>query len=146
MFTRIGNLLLASWFLLMVVWPGNWRFAGSPPPIPQGPVTVRMMVVTAAICIWFLSAVGLFFRSRLLWLVSLLCEGAATFVSAWVSIQMTRDFLFPNPAGGQPRAEGIIGFVSNIMALVAFTGFCAAWFFFSLGVFIGLLRMRKQLR
>src|ERR1019366_1523021 len=56
MFTRIGNLLLASWFLLMVIWPENWRWAGSPPPIPHSPLTFREIVITAAICVWFLSA------------------------------------------------------------------------------------------
>jgi hypothetical protein len=146
MFTRIGNLLLASWFLLMVIWPENWRWAGSPPPIPHSPLTFREIVITAAICVWFLSALGLFFRSRLMWLVSLVGVGAATFVSAWISIHMIRDFLFQSSADAQPKAEGIIGIVANILAVVTIIGFCAVWFSFSLGLFIGLVKMRKQVR
>src|SRR5271166_3984535 len=56
-FTRIGNLLLAAFFLLSAIGSeDHWRWAGSPPPLPDGPPTFRGILMGAITVIWFAGA------------------------------------------------------------------------------------------
>jgi hypothetical protein len=56
-------------FVLCVIVPDSWCGGPSDPgprtPVPPGPMTLRELMFTAAAFVWFVSALGLFFRSRL---------------------------------------------------------------------------------
>ena len=143
MLTRIGNLFFASCFLLMVIGR-DWRWAGSPAPTQHGPMPVYGIVLTAVICIWFLAAVILFIRSRLAWLVSLVGLGQTVIFFAWVLMSIAGDYFFPNAQMQHDRE--MTGAVASVMALLTALGFFSVWLAVSLGLFIRLLKMRREFR
>lgn len=140
--TQIGNLLFASLFFLGLIWPDDWRLL-SPPPTPaaDAPGRLRLTLVAALICIWFLSAVLLFFRSRLAWFGSLLGVGVAIFLFLSVMIEVVRESCFPSPAANVPPSMPAL-----VMATVSMLLFLLALLAFSVVIFTGLLKSRQELR
>lgn len=143
MITRIGNLILASLFLLMIVGR-DWRWAGSPAPTPYSSMPLYGIVLTGIVYIWFLAAMILFFRSRLAWLACLAGVGLAVVCFAWISMSIFGECFFPNAQALHDRET--VGTVTSILALLtgfSFFGVCLA---LSVGLFIGLVKMRRDLR
>ncbi len=140
--TQIGNLLFASLFFLGLIWPDDWRLL-SPPPTPAADAPGRLYLTMAAafICLWFLSAVLLFFRSRLAWFGSLMGVGAAIFLFLSVMFEVVRESFFPSPAADVPPSLPAL-----VMATVTMLLFLVAFLAFSIGVFVGLLKCRQELR
>ena len=122
----------------------DWRWAGSPAPTQHGPMPVYGIVLTAVICIWFLAAVILFIRSRLAWLVSLVGLGQTVIFFAWVLMSIAGDYFFPNAQMQHDRE--MTGAVASVMALLTALGFFSVWLAVSLGLFIRLLKMRREFR
>ena len=145
MFTRIGNLILASLFFLGMIWPTDWRLL-SPPPSPAWvePRPFYDTMVAWLICVWFISAGFLFFRSRLAWFGSLLGVGSAICLFAVGLIGAMRGFIFPNDDEAAHMAQ--IHGVALIMAMMTLLGFLVVCLAFSVGLFIGLLKRRSELR
>jgi len=107
-------------------------------------VTVREIIFKAAVFIWFVSALGLFFRSRLAWFGCLLGIGLATYISACFLIDSVRDSFFPAAADAQHMAGGFV--VAHILAIAAVLALATACFTLSVGLFIGLMKSRKELK
>ena len=145
---RIANLFVAFFFFLCVIVPDSWCYGPfnpcPPPPSPQGPVTVREIIVTAVTFVWFVSAVGLFFRSRLAWFGCLLGVGLDTWIAVCFLIDAIRDSLFPNATDAQHMADGFL--LARIMATATVLGMAIAWSAISVGLVIGLTKSRKELR
>ena len=140
--TQIGNLLFASLFFLGLIWPDDWRLL-SPPPTPAADAPGRLYLTMAAafICLWFLSAVLLFFRSRLAWFGSLMGVGVAIFLFLSVMIEVVRESCFPSPAANVPPSMPAL-----VMATVSMLLFLLALLAFSVVIFTGLLKSRQELR
>lgn len=146
MTTRVGNLILAAWFFLMTIWPDNWRFVTSapPPPAPAGPMPIYGVVFTWLVYIWFVSAIFLFFRSRLAWFGSLsgILSAGACFASVIVSA--FREWFWPNAEVLRDRANA--GTVTSTLGYFLFLGLFCVCLTVSVGLFVGLLKMRRNLR
>ena len=140
--TQIGNLLFASLFFLGLIWPDDWRLL-SPPPTPaaDAPGRLYLTLVAALIGLWFLSALVLFFRSRLAWFGSLLGVGAATISFACIFFGVVRVSFFPSPTADVPPSMA-----AQVMATITMLLFLLAFLAFSIGVFVGLLKSYKELR
>ena len=151
MFTRIGNMVLASLFLFLVcfsflgmIWPDNWRLLSPPAPRPSvEPWPLYATVVTWAICVivicvWAFSAAFLFDRRRFAWFGSLLGVGSA--ICLFVGL------LINGVLGGFSRNEDLYSSGAAFVAEVIFTFiFIATWLTFSVAVFIGLIKNREDL-
>jgi cyanate permease len=96
--------------------------------------------VDLVVLIWFAGAVGLFFRKRLAWIVSLLGVGATACIFAACFVTIVALHIYPNTDDGLFKDSKTAGFV--VFALGCFT----LLFALSLGLFIGLVKMRKDLR
>ena len=142
-FTRIGNMILASLFFLGMIWPDDWRLLSAPPPASFEPSPFYHTMVAWVICVWFLSAALLFFRNRLAWLGSLLGVGSAVFGFSWILFGVIKQSLFPDEADAAHLAQ--IHLVARISAAAIFLIFSGACLLFSGGVFIGLVKSRKEL-
>ncbi|MGA2786005.1 MAG: hypothetical protein ABSF60_00615 [Verrucomicrobiota bacterium] len=97
------------------------------------------IVMDLVILFWFAGAVGLFFRKRLAWVGSLLGVGASVCVLAACLVSIIVLHIYPNTDVGLLKDIDTAGFV--IFALGQFT----ILFALSLGLFVGLLKMRKEL-
>ena len=140
--TQIGNLLFASLFFLGLIWPDDWRLL-SPPPTPatDAPGRLFLTLVATLICLWFVSALVLFFRSRLAWCGSLLGVGAAIFLSLYVMLEVVKESCFPSPTADVPPSMPAL-----VMATVTMLLFLLAFLAFSVGIFTGLIKSRQELR
>jgi len=140
MITRIGNLIFSACALLVALgaWLG-WRWAGSPErpaALDSVPMTIGVLL---ALC-WLAAAIGLFFKSRLAWVGSLLGTGlsasgiaASVFAIIWI-------YVFPDAHMHRLRGLGSGGYIATlIIALAQFGGLLAA----ALALIIGLIKMRK---
>lgn len=143
--TRIGNLVFASFFMLMIIGR-DWRWAGSSAPSPHVPVPLYGVLLTASICIWFASAIFLFFRSRIAWFGSIVGVALAISFYVFVIASVVREFFFPNAQQAHDQAAVIGGTVSLIFLYVLCVAFFAFWFALAIGLFVGLLKMRRDLR
>jgi hypothetical protein len=142
----VGNLILASFFfLVMLMGEAGCRSAlsSSPPRLHHGPVTIREIAMDSITLVWFAGAVGLFSRRRLAWVGSLVGVGALA--CAFAAILATVAGLHLSSSGELMQYQGVAR-VSHIFAITGIAGFCLVLFAVSLGLFIGLLRMRKELR
>ena len=149
MFTRIGNLILASLFLALVVfaflamiWPDNWRLLS--PPMPSAQPTP--FYDTAAVCaggilvivIWIISAAFLFDRRRFAWFGSLFGVGSA--ICVFVCL------LIGGLLGGFSRDEDLYSSgASFVMGMISAFVFIIIGLIFCVAVFSGLIKNRKEL-
>ena len=146
----IANLLAASFFVLCIIVPDSWCHGPtdpSPPPQnPHGALTFRDITFAVVPFIWFVSALGLFFRSRLCWFGSLAGVGMMNIVFAQLARGVFEELLYsdvPITHNGRHLIAGLVvkGFVD--LLIFGSIGLCLA---FSIGLFLGLLKMRKDLR
>jgi hypothetical protein len=122
----------------------DWRWAGSPAPTPHAPIPVYGIILTALICLWFVAAVILFFRSRLAWLGSLAGVGLAVGFFVWVLCCIFGECFFPNAQATHDRENLLSGTVWFVYVMgFCFYGVCIA---LSVVLFIGLFKMRRDLR
>jgi len=126
---RVANLLLASFSVvasLLAAAHAGYHFS------------TRNIVLGSIDLVWFFGALGLFFRWRLAWIASLVGAGTSAFVFGSI--------LF-DPSGwptlGQMRQQHslIIFIFAFVFAVGLFLAFAAVY----LGLFIGLVRKRKEL-
>jgi hypothetical protein len=144
---RIANLICASVAFLSMTMAtcGVRAWAGSPPVRPH-PMTARGLIMDLIALCWFAGAVGLFFRKRLAWVGSVIGTGAS--VCFWAAALVTGmglflfPDLFPNAQMERLRSSGLAGYnIAIVFALIYLSVLLAI----SLGLFIGLLRKRKEL-
>jgi hypothetical protein len=143
---RVGNLIMASFFFLAMLMGEagcHSALSSSPPRLHHGPVTIREIAMDAITLIWFAGALGLFSRRRLAWIGSLVGVGALVCASVAILATVAGLYLF---SWGELMQDQGVARVSHIFAIVATAGFCLVLFAGSVGLFIGLLRMRKELR
>ena len=145
MFTRVGNLILASLALMVSLMgeAGCHSAVSALPPHPHGPVTIREVVMDAIVIFWFAGALGLFSRKRLAWIGSLIGTGASACFFAACLVTIVWLYIFPNAEMMRDKDFGIGGYIA---ALVIGAGQFSVLLAVCLGLFIGLLRMRKELR
>jgi hypothetical protein len=145
MLTRVGNLILASLALLISLgseFGCHSAFSSSPPKPQHGPITVPEIVMDSIALFWFVGAVGLFSRKRLAWIGSLVGTGASACFFAVSLVTIAGLYIFPNADMERLRGFGIDGYIFTLIFIVVeFSVLLAV----SLGLFIGLLRMRKEL-
>jgi hypothetical protein len=151
MFTRIGNMILASWFLFLVcfiflamVWPDNLRLLFPPPPHPSAEpwpfydTVVAWTIGVLDICIWVISATFLFDRRRFAWFGSLLGVGSA--ICLFVCL------LIDGVLGGFSRDEDLYSSGDSfVIGMISVFVFIIIWLMISVAVFIGLIKNRKEL-
>jgi hypothetical protein len=146
MLTLVGNLILASLALLVCFMgeAGCHSALSSLPPHPHGPITIREVVQDALVICWFAGAVGLFYRKRIAWwLGSLIGIGAtACFFGALLGAAVWSCF-FPDASMERLKDHGSVVYA---MALVFLFGQFSLLVAVSLGLFVGLFRMRRDLR
>jgi hypothetical protein len=92
---------------------------------------------------WFAGAVGLFFRRRLAWVASLLGVGTSVCAFAVSLVMIVWLYIYPNAEMNHLRDIGGAGY---IFALIFGVGQLSILLALSLGLFVGLLKMRKELR
>jgi hypothetical protein len=144
---RVGNLILATLFLCVCLYneAGCHSALQFTPPRPHhGPITIREIVMDSIVLIWFAGAVGLFSRRRLAWVGSLVGAGALVCSVAILLTTAVGMILFPDARMVQdeqqlPTGIYMFGYVTVVCQFLVFLAV-------SLGLFIGLLRMRKELR
>ena len=145
---RIANLLAASFCVLCVIVPDGWcdgPFNPCPPtPGPPGPLTVREIIFMAVVFVWLVSALGLFFRSRLAWFGCLLGIGSATYISGILLMAVVAEALYGPAAGGGTVAWRAL--VVRILAPVMMIGTASVPAVICVGLLIGLIKSRKDLR
>jgi hypothetical protein len=143
---RVGNLILASFFFLAMLMGEagcHSALSSSPPRLHHGPVTIREIAMDAITLVWFAGAVGLFSRRRLAWIGSLVGVGAsACFFGALLGTAVW-SCLFPDAAMERLKEFGSAGYAA---ALVILFGQFSLLLAVSLGLFVGLLRMRREFR
>jgi len=149
MFARIGNLILALLFLSLVafcflaaIWPDNWRLLSPPAPsVEPKPFYDTAAVWTSCvlvICIWVISAAFLFDRRRFAWFGSLLGVGSAICLFVFALIDGVCE-------GFSRDADLYSSGAEFIMAMIGAIVFAIAWLTFSVAVFIGLIKNRREL-
>lgn len=152
MLTRIGNLVLASLFLFLVLfialainWPDNWGLLSPPTPRPLAdPRPFYVTVVAWTICvsviwIWVISAAFLFARRRFAWYGSMLGVASAIGLLAGIFINAEWESVFSSRVGEYSS------FASYAIGMIFGFGFLISWMTFSVAVFIGLIKNRKEL-
>ena len=144
----IANLVAAFFFVLCVIVPDSWRCVpyntSAPPPGPHGPVTAREIILTAVTFVWFVSALGLFFRSRLAWFGCCFGIGMATYICELLLIDVVAEALYGPAAGGGTaawRAE-----VVRILAPLTMIAAASVPALICVGLIIGLMKSRRELR
>jgi hypothetical protein len=153
MLTRIGNMILASLFSFLVcfifltmIWPDNWRLLSPPPPRPSVETwpfydkVVAWAIGILVICIWVISAAFLFDRRRFAWFGSLLGVGSAICLFVCLLIDAVWEIVFSSRVEDSysSGAAFIIGMISAF-------GFIIGCLTFSVVIFIGLIKNRKEL-
>lgn len=151
MLTRIGNLVLASLFLLLVLfvalamnWPDNWGLLSPPPhplvePRPFYNPVVAWTICVSVIWIWVISAAFLFVRRRFAWFGSLLGVGSAICLLMGILIEAVWEGFFSS------RTEEYSSFAAYAIGMIFGFGFLIGWLTFSIAVFIGLIKNRREL-
>ena len=148
MLVRTGNLIFASCaFVLDLMVLCGVRHAG-PPPISHYLDNARGIIVDLIVLCWFAGAVGLFFRKRLAWVCSLIGVGASVCLFGAISVTGIGLFFFPHffPNAEMEKLRNMGGYPGGYTFAIVFV---TTWFLFllasSIGLFIGLLRKRKNL-
>jgi hypothetical protein len=145
MLTRVGNLILASLALMVSLMgeAGCHSAVSSSPPHPHGPITIREIAMDSIVIFWFAGALGLFSRKRLAWIASLVGIGASACFFAVSLVTIVKLYIFPNADMERLRDLGGSGYIAALIIVVGESSILLA---VCLGLFIGLLRMRKELR
>jgi len=121
---RVGNLILASIYVfsLLVATLEGWLFS------------IRNIVMGSIELLWLFAALGLFLRWRIAWIGCLAATGATACFWASRLVEAIRWSVFSSAWWHQH----IFGFMIN-------GGFYLIFFSASFGLFVGLVRMRKEL-
>jgi hypothetical protein len=117
--------------------------SSSPPRLHHGSLTILEIVMDSIVIFWFAGAVGLFSRRRIAWIGSLVGTGASVCFFAVSLVTIVGLYIFPNAEMERIRDLGTSGYIA---ALVIAVGEFSVLLAISLGLFIGLLKMRKELR
>ena len=144
MLVRVGNMILASLALVVCFMAeAGCHSALSPSPSRphHGPVTVREILMDAVVIFWFVAALALSSKRRIAWIGSLLGTGVSACFFGAGTIVITGLCLFPS--AGDARNWGVSG---RIFLFIFAGGMCLVFLATSVGLFVGLLRMRKELR
>lgn len=146
---RLANLLAASFFVLCVIVPDSWCYGPfnpnpPPPPGPHGPVTAREIILTAVTFVWFVSAIGLFFRSRLAWIGCCFGIGMATYICELLLVGVVAEALYGPAPGGDTVAWRAL--VVRILAPVMMIGTALVPALICVCLIIGLVKSRRDLR
>jgi hypothetical protein len=116
--------------------------SSSPPRLHHGPITAWEIFKDLVVVFWFAGALGLFSRKRLAWIGSLLGNGATACFFATLLVELAGLYIFPNADTERTRDRSGVGY---IVALVIMAGEFLLLFAISSGLFVGLIRMRKDL-
>jgi hypothetical protein len=148
---RIANLLFASFFVLCLIVPDSWCYgpfnpSPSPPPGPHGPVTAREIILTTVTFVWFVSALGLFFRSRLAWFGCCLGIVMATYISGCLLLDVAIQALFPHSAGAETTTVAWRAMVVRILTPVLMIATASVPAVICVGLIIGWVKSRKDLK
>jgi hypothetical protein len=131
-FIRVANLLLASFGVLtslLAAAHAGWHFSS------------RNIVLGSIDLVWFFGALGLFFRWRAGWIASLFGAGTSAFVVGSILFDPSG---WPTLSGAEQMRQqhGLIILIIGFMFTVGlFLAFSAVY----LGLFIGLVRKRRDL-
>ena len=128
---RVANLLLASFGVLTSVLAAahsGWHFSS------------RNIVLGSLDFVWLIAALGLFFRWRIAWIGSL--TGAGVSACFWGFYLVTFGWSAFSSADWFRHQDS---FVISIFALLITVGLILALFSAAFGLFVGLVRMRKEL-
>ena len=145
---RITNILAASFFVLCVMVPDSWCYGPYNPSLPPGapgPVTAREIILTVVTFVWFISALGLFFRSKLAWFGCGLGIGMATYISGCLLFDVATLALFPHAAGAETTVAWR-AMVVRILAPVMMIGTASVPAVVCVGLIIGLVKSHRDLR
>jgi hypothetical protein len=129
---RVANLLLASLGVatsLVAAAHVGWHFSS------------RNIFLGSIDLVWLFAALGLFFHWRIAWVGSLI--GAGTSAYLWCSI-LFDPFGWPTLSDAEQIRQQH-GLVIPIFAFVFTVGLCLAFSAVYFGLFIGLVRKRKEL-
>jgi hypothetical protein len=129
---RNGNLTLATFLTLaslLAAAPAGWHFS------------TRNLGLGSIDLVWFFGALGLFFRWRIAWIASLVGTGATVgFLGSYLVREIGRSSFSSVKWFRQQHS-----LVISIFAVMIVVGLFLILFSASFGLFIGLLRMRKEL-
>ena len=134
MLTRIGNLLLASWFLMIVGLGWGERAA-----MPS-----YAIIFVAIVYIWFVAALILFLRSRIAWYCSL---AGVTFAACFYlsfAATIVAECVAPNAQALHDRQ--MLGNSTIIFSTLILLGISVLFIAISIILMIGMIKMRKELR
>lgn len=139
--TIILNLIFALITLVvaLLILTGGGR-AGLPNHSPFDPVQDGWPFVVA-LC-WVMSAVGLFFRKRIAWIVSLVFAGVSVCLFAVIFVTAVRALIFPDTEMNHIRQLSLDGYLFAVLFGLMLVSFVLA---FSLRLFIGLMKTHKEL-
>ena len=142
MLTLVGNLILASLALLVgFMAEAGYDSALSPLP-PHGPITTREVVLDALVIFWFAGAVMLFYRKRTAWWVgSLIGIGASVCFFTACLVAVVGSCVFPSSDNARDWVSG-----GRIILLLYGGGMALALLAATVGLFVSLIRMHKDLR
>jgi hypothetical protein len=134
--TRIGNIVLACIALLLAFMAEagcHSALSSAPQRVSHGAVTLREVLVDSITVLWFAGAASVSAGRRFGWIPSLIGSGAAAAFLGVLSVGLWTAYL--SQTGREELAGVIVGSVS-------FGVMCAA----CVAVFIGLIRIRRELR
>ena len=101
-----------------------------------------LLIVLFIVLAWFAGAIGLFFHKRLAWFGSLIGVGSSVCVFAACLVTIIGLYLFPDADVDHLKVLGGGGYIlAQIFSITQFSLLLAS----SVGLFIGLVRKRKEL-
>jgi hypothetical protein len=148
MLTRIVNLICAS-FALLFALDLQFGFLPSryPPQGPHLPTTVSGILFYSIVAFWIVGAVGLLFRRRFAWICSLIGVAASACFFTVVLAVVVGMWLFTSAHDLRSGPSfGITGILATVITIIIGVGGLSVLSAFFVAVFIGLVRMRKELR
>ena len=147
MFARIANLIGAVFAFLLALdlqlgfLPS--RYARNAPHLPTG---LGEIAFDFFVCVWMTGAIGLFFRRRYAWVFSLLGVGVSACFFATAAAIVIWVWLFPDAQSQSNTSFGVSGFVATVITIVIGVGGLSAFTALFVTLFVGLVRMRHELR
>jgi hypothetical protein len=134
--TRVANMLMASIALLIALMGEagcHSALSSGPARLHHGPITAREILIDSVALIWFVGALGLSSGKRFGWVPSLIAvEASVCCFGAVIAVTVSLYF--------SPKASDIMPGI--VIGALQFSGLFAI----SVVLFIGLLKMRKDLR
>jgi hypothetical protein len=131
-FIRVANLVLASFGVLTSLLAAahvGWHFSS------------RNIVLGSIDLVWFFGALGLFFHWRTAWIVSLFGAGTSAFVVGSILFDPSSWSALFDAEQMRQQHSLIIFIFALVFTVGLFLTFSAVY----LGLFIGLVRKRKEL-